>query len=87
MTPEDRKEKARQLLRACDRGDAAAAAALINEDFTFQFMEKAKSWTVKGQEVPTRLDRQTFLAHGLSATDRVTSSKRFNFGFDLALCE
>lgn len=87
MTSEERKETARKLLRACDVGDAATAEALINEDFTFQFMEKADSWTVDGQEVSTRLDKPTFLAYGLSAADQVTSNKRFNFGFDLAVCE
>lgn len=87
MTTDNRKEKATQLLKACDLGDGTAAAKLINDDFTFRFMEGAETWTVDGQEVPTTLDRDTFLQYGLSAADQVTSSKRFNFSFDLAVNE
>ena len=87
MTADERKEKAKQLLKACDLGDAAAAASLINDDFTFQFMEKADTWTVDGQEVSTKLDKPTFLNYGLSAAESVTSGKRFNFAFDLAVTE
>lgn len=87
MDCEGRKQMAQQLLRACDIGDAPAAAGLINDDFTFRFMEQADSWTVDGQEVPTSLDKAAFLNHGLGAAEQVTSSKRFNFGFDLAVCE
>jgi ketosteroid isomerase-like protein len=87
MDADTRKERARQLLRACDTGDGEAAARLINDDFTFQFMEKADSWTVEGQEVSTKLDRAAFLEYGLSAAENVTKNKRFNFAFDLAVNE
>jgi ketosteroid isomerase-like protein len=87
MNSDERKEKAKQLLKACDMGDAEAAEKLINDDFTFQFMEKADTWTVDGQEVSTRLDKPTFLNYGLGAAEQVTSNKRFNFGFDLAVNE
>jgi len=87
MSSGERKDKAKELLRACDLGDAEAAATLINDDFTFQFMEKAETWTVDGQEVSTKLDKATFLQYGLGAADQVTSNKRFNFGFDLAVNE
>ncbi|MDG2003482.1 MAG: hypothetical protein P8J20_09145 [Novosphingobium sp.] len=87
MDADGMKEKARQLLKACDLGDAASAAKLINDDFTFQFMEKAETWVVDGQEVSTKLDKPTFLDHGLGAAEQVTSGKRFNFSFDLAVSE
>jgi ketosteroid isomerase-like protein len=87
MTPDERKETARQLLKACDMGDGEAAAKLINDDFTFQFMEKADTWIVDGQEVSTRLDKATFLNYGISAAEQVTRDKRLNFSFDLAVGE
>lgn len=87
MTPGERKDKAKQLLRACDAGDADAAALLLNEDFTFRFMENAETWTVDGQEVSTTLDRTTFLTYGITSAEQVTSDKKFGFGFDLAVSE
>jgi len=87
MTPDERKEKAKQLLKACDVGDGETAARLINDDFTFQFMEKAETWTVDGQEVSTTLDKATFLNYGVSAAENVTKDKRLNFSFDLAVNE
>lgn len=87
MGPEEQKEKAKQLLKACDAGDADAAAALIADDFTFQFMEKADSWMVDGQEVSTKLDRATFLNYGVSAAENVTLDKVLNFSFELAVSD
>jgi ketosteroid isomerase-like protein len=87
MDGEEKKEMARQLLGACDRGDGEAAARLINDDFTFRFMEHAETWTVDGQEVSTTLDRDTFLDYGISSADQVTRDGKFGFAFDLAVCE
>lgn len=86
MGPDEQKERAKQLLQACDTGDAEAADALIAEDFTFQFMEKADSWAVDGEEVSTKLDRKTFLVHGVGAAAQVTQDK-LNFSFELAVSE
>lgn len=86
MNSEDMKDRARQLLKACDAGDGDAAEALISDDFTFRFMEQAESWSVDGQEVSTTLDRGTFLQYGVTAAAAVTQDK-LNFAFDLAVCE
>lgn len=87
MDSEKRKERAKALLTACDKGDGAAAAELINPDFTFQFMQDTSGWSVDGAEVSTRLDHDTFLNHGVSAAETVTKDKRLNFSFERAVCE
>jgi len=87
MGADERKDKAMQLLKACDMGDGEAASALINDDFTFRFMENAETWTVDGQEVSTTLDRTTFLTYGITSAEQVTSDKKFGFAFDLAVSE
>jgi len=87
MLSDERKQKARQLLKACDVGDGEAAAKLINDDFTFRFMEKAETWTVDGKEVSTTLDKATFLNYGVSAAENVTKDKLLNLSFDLTVGE
>jgi len=86
MELDEQKERARRLLKACDDGDREKAEALIADDFTFQFMEKADSWAVDGEVVSTKLDKQTFLVHGVGAAAQVTQDK-LNFSFDLAVSE
>jgi ketosteroid isomerase-like protein len=72
MDIETQKKIAVELLHASESCDAAKAAALINPDFHFQFMEKAASWSVDGQVVSTRLDKETFLKYGVTAVKNVT---------------
>lgn len=86
MRSEQQKENAMALLRACDAGDAAAANALIADNFTFQFMDHSASWSVDGVEVASILDRDTFLTQGIAAGENVTRDG-LNFEFDLAISE
>jgi ketosteroid isomerase-like protein len=72
LTPEQKKETAVRMLHASDRGDAETALQLIDDDFHFQFMERADSWTVDGQEVSTRLNKDMFLKYGINAVKEIT---------------
>lgn len=86
MTPDEKKEAALSLLRAADATDVAAAEALISEDFQFQFMERADSWSVDGLEVPSRLNRDMFLKYGITAAQNITRDG-MHFTIDLVLCD
>ncbi|RYE58669.1 MAG: hypothetical protein EOP18_00790 [Rhizobiaceae bacterium] len=85
-TAEDRKERAVRLLFCGDSGDAVTAAGLISDDFRFQFMERADSWSVDGKVVSARLDRAAFLQHGIGATKDMTRDG-MHFTVDLVLCD
>ncbi|RYE58670.1 MAG: hypothetical protein EOP18_00795 [Rhizobiaceae bacterium] len=86
MTPEQKKEAALKLLRASDNADVDAVLAVISDDFHFQFMERADSWSVDGQEVSTRLNKETFLKYGINATKDITVDG-MHFTVDLVLCD
>jgi len=86
MTADEKKEKALKLLFCADRQDADTARGLISDDFQFQFMERADSWIVDGQEVSARLDKEAFLIHGVTATKMMTRDG-MNFTVDLVLCD
>lgn len=86
MTSDEKKERALKLLACADACDVDTAASLIGEDFQFRFMERAESWTVDGNVVPARLDRETFLKHGVTAT-RMMTRAGMNFTIDLVLCD
>jgi ketosteroid isomerase-like protein len=86
MHPEEQKKRAIELLHAVDRGDAAATLKLISDDFHFQFMERRASWSVDGKEVSTRLDKETFLKHGVTAVANVTKDG-MHFKVHMAISE
>ena len=50
----------------------SSAIQLISDDFHFQFMERADSWVVDGQEVSTRLNKEMFLKYGINAVNEIT---------------
>lgn len=62
MTADERKQAALRLLSCADACEIDTGASLISDDFHFQFMERAESWTVDGKEVPARLDRDALPA-------------------------
>jgi hypothetical protein len=72
MDLEHQKRIAIDLLHASECGDAGKAAALTNDDFHFQFMQHAGSWTADGKVVSTRLDKESFLKDGVTAVKNVT---------------
>ena len=86
MMADERKQLAIELLMACDKGDPETVDRLTNDDFHFQFMEKAASWSAEGQEVSTRLDKLNFLKFGVGAAKQVTRDG-FHFKVDQAICE
>lgn len=86
MTSDDKKQAATDLLMACAAADRETVAALIHDDFHFQFMENAESWSADGQEFSTRLDKDTFLEHGVVICDQVTQDG-MRFTVNVALCD
>ena len=72
LTPDQKKAAALRMLHASDGADAATALELISDDFHFQFMERADSWVVDGQEVSTRLNKEMFLKYGINAVKEIT---------------
>ena len=69
---EDRKAVAVKLLHASASGDVETVRPLITDDFHFQFMQKAASWSADGQEVSARLDKENYLAHGVPVSKQIT---------------
>jgi len=86
MTLEDKKALAIDLLMSCARGDATAVERLICDDFHFQFMQQADSWSADGEEVSSRLDKAQFLKFGVTAGETVTRDG-LRFDIEQALCE
>ncbi len=86
MTADQKKAAAIRMLHASDSADVATALELISDDFHFQFMERADSWTVDGQEVSTRLNKEMFLKYGITAVKDITVDG-MHFTTDLVLCD
>jgi ketosteroid isomerase-like protein len=86
MDIETQKKIAVELLYASESGDVEKATALTNADFHFQFMEKASSWSADGKVTSTRLDKEAFLKHGITAVKNVTKDG-MHFKVHLAIAE
>jgi ketosteroid isomerase-like protein len=72
MTRADMEAVAQRLLHASASGDADTVRQCIADDFHFQFMQKAASWSADGQEVSARLDKENYLAHGVPVSKQIT---------------
>jgi ketosteroid isomerase-like protein len=72
MNVEQMKEHAVKLLMASASGDVETARSLINDDFSFQFMQKAESWSADGKETSAKLDKQNYLAFGVPVSKQIT---------------
>ena len=72
MTRADMEAVATKLLRASANGDVETVRQCITDDFHFQFMQKAASWSADGMEVSARLDKENYLAHGVPVSKQIT---------------
>jgi ketosteroid isomerase-like protein len=87
MTPDEQKQKAVELLEACEHNDVPTAERLLADDFVYENMERmAAAWSVNGQEVSNRLDRATFIQFGVPANKTVTKDG-MHFKYDLLISE
>jgi ketosteroid isomerase-like protein len=87
MTPEEQKKAAVELLEACEHDDVPTAERLLAPDFVYENMEpSAAAWSVNGQEVSNRLDRDTFIKFGVPANKTVTRDG-MHFRYDLLMSE
>ena len=72
MTGKEKKAMAAKLLHASASGDVAAVRSVINEEFTFRFMQKAESWSADGIETSATLDRENYLKSGVPVSNQIT---------------
>lgn len=72
LTTDEMKDVATRLLHASASGDVETVASLINDDFHFQFMQKADSWSADGKETSAKLDRENYLAYGVPVSRQIT---------------
>ncbi len=72
MNVQQIKDHAVRLLLASASGDVDTVRPLINDDFTFQFMQKAESWSAGGKETSTKLDKENYLAQGVPVSKQIT---------------
>jgi ketosteroid isomerase-like protein len=79
MTLEQQKDRARDFIRALDRGDEATLADLTSTNFTFEVMTCAPG-------VPRLLDRARFLT-GLVKMLREMLPNGFNYQIGVAIAE
>lgn len=86
MTREDMETVATRLLHASASGDVETVRQCITDDFHFQFMQKAASWSADGKEVSARLDKESYLAHGVPVSQQITRDG-MHFTIELAVIE
>ena len=60
MTGEQQKQRAKELLQAADRGDAAAVDAMISEDFTLELTLRVPITLSTGEPLQTVFDRKAY---------------------------
>jgi len=72
MTREEMKDRAVKLLHATARGDVVMVRQLITDDFHFQFMQKASTWSADGREISAKLDKDNYLAYGVPVSNQIT---------------
>ena len=72
MTDDEKKAMAVKLLHGSASGDVEAVRSVINQDFTFRFMQKAESWSADGIETSATLDRDNYLASGVPVSSQIT---------------
>jgi hypothetical protein len=72
MNVDEMKAHALKLLHASAAGDVEVARPLITENFHFQFMQKASSWSADGKEVSARLDKSNYLQYGVPVSKQIT---------------
>jgi ketosteroid isomerase-like protein len=61
MTGELQKQRAKELMQAADRGDAAAVDAMISDDFTLEMMLRVPITLPTGEPFQTVYDRKAYL--------------------------
>jgi ketosteroid isomerase-like protein len=86
MKREEMEAHAVKLLHATARGDVETVRGLINDDFQFQFMQKAASWSADGREVSAKLDRDSYLAFGVPVSNQITRDG-MHFTVDVVLVD
>jgi len=74
MNVDQMKDHATRLLMASASGDVETVRPLINEDFTFRFMQKAESWSADGKETSATLDKENYLAYGVPVSKQITQN-------------
>jgi ketosteroid isomerase-like protein len=62
------------------------ARELINEDFTFRFMQKAETWSADGKEMSATFDKENYLKYGVSICNQITRDG-LHFTVELILCD
>jgi ketosteroid isomerase-like protein len=72
MTDDEKKAMAAKLLHGSASGDVEAVRSVIDEDFTFRFMQKAETWVADGIETSATLDRDNYLAYGVPVSNQIT---------------
>lgn len=72
MIVEQMKDHAVKLLLASASGDVQTVRPLINDDFTFRFMQKAESWSADGKETSATLNKENYLAYGAPVSKQIT---------------
>jgi ketosteroid isomerase-like protein len=83
MTPDEMKQKAKELVLSAGQGDIDAVAAMISDDFTLEQMvrEGQGDYSAAG----ARYDRDTYL--GFLAVVKQLTRAGMNMRFDKALAE
>jgi ketosteroid isomerase-like protein len=61
VTGEQQEQRAKQLLRAADSGDAATVEAMISDDFTLELMQRVPIQLPTGEPLPTVFDKEGYL--------------------------
>jgi ketosteroid isomerase-like protein len=61
MAGEQQKARAKELLEAADRGDAAAVEAMISNDFTLEEMLRVPIMLPTGEPLPTVYEKEAYL--------------------------
>jgi len=80
------KDVATRLLHASASGDVDTVGQLINDDFHFQFMQKAESWSADGKETSAKLDKDNYLAYGVPVSNQITQDG-MHFTIELILVD
>jgi uncharacterized protein len=61
MTGERQKQRAKELFQATELGDVEAVDAMISDDFTYEFMNRAPMSLPTGEPFPGTYDKEAYL--------------------------